>query len=130
MSKEENLEVMRRFAAATAGGRLDAAEELLSASAEIDDRDIPDADGRDSFQDWQARWNSSWESWRIEELELVPYGEDRVLALFRMIVKGKGSGIELTRDDALLAEFADGKIARLGYYNDQAQAREAAGLPR
>ena len=45
-----------------------------------------------------------------------------------MIVKGKGSGIELARDDAILAELAEGKIIRLGYYNDQAQAREAAGL--
>ena len=45
-----------------------------------------------------------------------------------MVVKGKRSGIELGRDDALLAESRDGKIVRLGYDNDQAQAREAAGL--
>jgi len=45
-----------------------------------------------------------------------------------MIVRGKGSGIELARDDAALAEFRDGKIVRIGYYNDQAQALEAAGL--
>ena len=56
-------------------------------------------------------------------------GEDRTISLFKMIVRGKGSGIELTRDDAVLAEFRDGKIVRIGYYNDQAQALEAAGLP-
>jgi hypothetical protein len=27
-----------------------------------------------------------------------------------------------------LSEFQNGKIVRIGYYNDQAQAREAAGL--
>jgi ketosteroid isomerase-like protein len=129
MSQETNLELMRRFAAATVKGQADAAEALLGANVEIDDRDIPDADGHDSFREWQKRWNASWESWRIEGLELLPSGDDKVLALFRMVVKGKGSGIELTRDDALLAEFADGKIVRLGYYNDQAQARGAAGLP-
>jgi ketosteroid isomerase-like protein len=128
MSQEENLEMMRRFAEATARGHPDAAEALLGSSVEIDDMDIPDADGHDSFHDWQERWNESWESWRLEGLELLPSGEDKVLALFRMIVKGKGSGIELSRDDALLAEFAGGKIVRLGYYNDQAQALEAAGL--
>jgi len=45
-----------------------------------------------------------------------------------MIVRGKGSGIELTREDAVLAEYRAGKIVRIGYYNDQAQALEAAGL--
>ena len=73
-------------------------------------------------------WNESWDSWRLEDVELLPSGEDKVLGLFRMIVKGKGSGIELARDDAILAEFAEGKIVRIGYYNDHAQAREAAGL--
>jgi hypothetical protein len=35
---------------------------------------------------------------------------------------------ELSRDDALLAGFSDGKIVKLGYYNDQAQARRDSGL--
>jgi ketosteroid isomerase-like protein len=128
MSQAENLEVMRRYAEATARGEQEEVKALLAPTVQIDDQDIPDADGHDSFKEWQKRWNESWESWRIEGVELLPSGEDKVLALFRMIVKGKGSGIELTRDDALLAEFADGKIVRIGYYNDQAQAREAAGL--
>ena len=54
----------------------------------------------------------------------------RCTPLFRMFAKGKGSGIELSRDDALLAEFRDGKVVRLGYYNDQQKAREAAGLAK
>jgi len=45
-----------------------------------------------------------------------------------MIVTGRGSGIELTRDDAVLSELQNGRIVRIGYYNDQAQALEAAGL--
>ena len=47
--------------------------------------------------------------------------------LFRMIVIGKGSGIELARNDALVARFRDGKIVKLGYYNDQEYARRDAG---
>ena len=128
MSQAENLEVMRRFAEATARDDHDAVEALLAPTVEIDDQDIPDADGHDSFHEWRTRWDESWDSSHIEALELLPSGEDQVLALFRMIVQGKGSGIELARDDAILAELAEGKIIRLGYYNDQAQAREAAGL--
>jgi ketosteroid isomerase-like protein len=68
-----------------------------------------------------------WESWRIEGLELRSSGDDKALALFRTIAKGKGSGIELTREDAVLGEFRGGKIVKVGYYNDQQQALEAAG---
>jgi hypothetical protein len=42
--------------------------------------------------------------------------------------KGKGSGVELTRPDALVASFRGGKAVKLGYYNDQTQALEAVGL--
>ena len=84
--------------------------------------------GADSFYAWLARWDAAWETWRLEDLEIRPVGKDRTISLFKMIARGKGSGIELARDDAVLAEFRDGKIVRIGYYNDQAQALEAAGL--
>jgi ketosteroid isomerase-like protein len=125
---QQNIETMRRLAEAAAAGDYQAAAADLDPNVEIDDTDITESTGADSFNEWLARWDEAWESWRIEGLELLPVGEDKVLALFRMIVRGKGSGIELGRDDALLGEFRDGKIARLGYYNDQQQAREAAGL--
>jgi ketosteroid isomerase-like protein len=127
---QENVEVMRRLVEATAVGDYETAVADLDSDVEIDDTDIPESTGADSFRQWLSRWDEIWESWRIEGLELLPSNEDKVLALFRMIAKGKGSGIELERDDALLGEFRDGKIIRLGYYNDQQQAREAAGLSK
>ena len=45
-----------------------------------------------------------------------------------MVVTGKGSGIELSRHDALICTLRAGKIAEVGYYNDQQQALEAVGL--
>jgi ketosteroid isomerase-like protein len=125
---QENVDTLRRLVEATAAGEYQRAEAELDPSVEIDDTDITESTGADSFHQWLARWDAAWESWRIEGLELLPSGEDTVLALFRMIVHGKGSGIELDRDDALLGEFRNGKIVRLGYYSDQQQAREAAGL--
>jgi hypothetical protein len=127
---EENVETTRRFTEALVRGDNDAAATELGPQVEIDDTDIPESTGADSFYVWIARWNESWESWRIEDLEIRPIGEDRTLSLFRMIVTGRGSGIELTRKDAVLAEFENGKIVRIGYYNDQAQAIEAAAAPR
>jgi ketosteroid isomerase-like protein len=125
---QENVETSRRFTEALNRGDYRAAAADLDPALEIDDTDIPESTGADSFYAWLARWDAAWESWRIEHLEIRPVGEDCTVSLFKMIVRGKGSGIELTREDAVLAEFREGKIVRIGYYNDQAQALEAAGL--
>jgi ketosteroid isomerase-like protein len=55
-------------------------------------------------------------------------GKDRAIGLFLVHAKGKGSGIELSRRDALVCTLRAGKIARGTYYNDQRQALEAVGL--
>jgi ketosteroid isomerase-like protein len=45
-----------------------------------------------------------------------------------MVATGRGSSIELTRRDAVVARFRDGKAVELAYYNDQPRALSAAGL--
>jgi ketosteroid isomerase-like protein len=127
---QRNLETAHRFAEALNGGDYEAAAAELDPELEIDDTDIPESTGTDSFYAWLARWNESWESWRIEDLEVRLVGDDSAVSLFKMVVRGKGSGIELTREDATVAEFRAGKIVRIGYYNDQAQALAAAGLAK
>src|SRR3954447_10121972 len=125
---DANVETARRFTEAMMRGDYDAAATELSPNLEIDDTDITESTGADSFYQWIGRWDAAWETWRIEDLEIRAAGEDRIVSLFKIIVTGRGSGIELTRDDAAMTEFQDGKIMRIGYYNDQAQALEAAGL--
>ena len=125
---EENVETTRHFTESLVRGEYDAAAADLGPDLEIDDTDITESTGADSFYQWIGRWDAAWETWRIEDLEIRPVGANRTLSLFKMIVTGRGSGIELARDDAVLSEFQNGKIVRIGYYNDQAQALEAAGL--
>jgi len=125
---QENVETARRFVEALNRGDYEAAATELDPELEIDDTDIPESTGADSFYVWLARWDAAWESWRIEDLDIRPVGDDCTISVFKMIVQGKGSGIELTREDAVLAEYRAGKVVRIGYYNDQAQALEAAGL--
>ena len=125
---QENVETSHRFTEALSRSDYAAAAAELGPSVEIDDTDIPESTGTDSFYAWLARWDEAWEAWRIEDLEVRRVGEDRTISLFKMIARGKGSGIELVRDDAVVAEYRDGKIVRIGYYNDQSQALEAVGL--
>ena len=133
---QENAEVIRRFVAALvrAQGTNDWQPVLaeLDSDVEIDDLDITlDTEhyrGHDRFLKWIGVWNESWESWRVEDLEVRPVGEDGAIGLFVMIVKGQGSGIELSRHDAVVCKLRAGKITEMGYYNDQQQALEAVGL--
>jgi len=124
---QENVEAMRRIVEAASRHDYRAALSDLDPAVEIDDTDIPEATGADSFLDWLARWDGVWESWHVEDIE-VREGEEQVIALFTMVAKGRGSGIELTRPDALVASFRGGKVVKLGYYNDQPQALKAVGL--
>jgi len=133
---QENVESVSRFT-----GALVRAQETgdwqpvlaeLDPDVEIDDLDISlDTEhyrGHDRFMKWIGIWNDAWESWRIEEFKVQTAGEDRAVALFTMIVKGKGSGIELSRQDAVVSRLRAGKITEMGYYNDQQQALKAVGL--
>jgi ketosteroid isomerase-like protein len=124
----ENAEVLRRTV--EAAGRKDYQAVLadLDPEVEIDDTDIPESTGKDSFLEWLARWDQAWESWRLEDVAVRAAGDDRAIALFRIVATGKGSGIELSRLDALVASFRGGKVVKLGYYNDQALALEDVGL--
>jgi ketosteroid isomerase-like protein len=53
---------------------------------------------------------------------------DSVIVFFRMRTKGRGSGVEVERQDAIVFKLRNGRIVRVDYYNDRKQALEAAGL--
>ena len=133
---QENVEVVRRFIEALPraerSGDWQPVLVELALDVEIEDLDISlDAGhyrGHDSVRKWIGVWMESWESWSLEDVEVRPLGEDRAIGLFLVQAKGKGSGIELSRRDALVCALRAGKIAEMGYYNDQQQAREAVGL--
>jgi ketosteroid isomerase-like protein len=123
----ENVDLMSWALEAVGRRDYQAVVAALHPEVEIDDTDIPESTGTDSFLEWAARWDGAWESWRFEDVEIRAAGEE-VIALFQMVATGKVSGIELTRPDALVATFRDGRVVKLGYYNDQALALHAVGL--
>jgi ketosteroid isomerase-like protein len=112
---EENVEVIRRAFEATLREDWEAVLAEFHPDLEIWDHDIPDADvyrGHDGFFAWLARWGESWESWHLEDIEILPASEGRAIALFRILATGRGSGIELTRRDAITYYLRDGKVSR------------------
>jgi ketosteroid isomerase-like protein len=128
---EENVEIVRRGFEATLEGDWPTALATLDTEVEVRDFDIPDAGvyrGHEGFREWLSNWGESWEEWRLEDLEFRPAADDQVIALFTMVTKGKGSGIEVKRGDAIVYRLDQDKITRTEYYNDQDEALEAAGL--
>jgi ketosteroid isomerase-like protein len=127
----ENVEIVRAGYDALAREDWVALAEFISDDCEVHDFDIPDAHvyrGPDGFLDWLANWDKAWETWSPSELNFRQVGDDRVLALFRTIARGRGSGIEMSREDAIVYTLHVGKVTRIEYYNDQHQALEAVGL--
>jgi hypothetical protein len=98
---------------------------------EIHDHDIPDAGvyrGRDGFARWAGDWAAAWQSFEMVPAEYVDAG-DRVVALFTVIARGRGSGIEVNRRDAIVYTFAGNRVTRLDYFNDPEQALQFAAAP-
>jgi ketosteroid isomerase-like protein len=133
---QENVEVVRRFIEALP--RAQASGDWQPVLAEVDPGvEIVDLDisldtnhfrGHDSVPKWIGVWMESWESWNLEDVQVRAVGKDRAIGLFLVYAKGKGSGIELYRRDAMVCTLRAGKIEKGTYYNDQQQALEAVGL--
>ena len=131
-SSSKNVEVIRRVLEATKREDWDAVAASLDPKVEINDPTLLDARGehrgRAGFLRWVTAWGDSWETWRMDEIEIVTAIDDQVLVRFRMTVQGKGSGVRVEGRNAIVYKLRDGKIVRIRYYDEIDQALEAAGL--
>jgi ketosteroid isomerase-like protein len=125
----ENVEIVRRATEEyLVKGGLDFT--ILADDVEIHDHDILDGReyrGQRGFVRWLEDWGEAWERWTVEPVEYLDAG-DKVVLVFRMVAKGRGSGLELDRLDTLVYEFRDGKAVRLDYFNNREEGLAAAGL--
>ena len=97
---------------------------------EVHDHDILDAGqyrGHDGVRRWLEDWSSAWSEFSMDPEEFIDAG-DRVVVFLRMRAKGRGSGLEVERQDAIIFEVRDGMVVRIDYYNNRQQALEAVGL--
>jgi ketosteroid isomerase-like protein len=69
----------------------------------------------------------AWEERRLEPTNFR-HIDDLVVVLLHEHRRGRGSGVELESDTAVVFTVRDGRIARIQGYMDQDAALEAAGL--
>jgi ketosteroid isomerase-like protein len=69
----------------------------------------------------------AWEERRLEAEEFIDAG-DAVVVLLHEYRRGRGSGVELEADTAVVVAVRGGRVVRIQGYMDRGAALEAAGL--
>jgi ketosteroid isomerase-like protein len=106
--------------------------ETIDPNVEVYDHDIPDATtyrGHEGYTGWLAGWGEAWSDFSLEPERWIDAG-DKVVFVFELTAKGKGSGVEVKRRDAMVLTIRDGKTVRVDYYGNESQALEAVGLKK
>jgi ketosteroid isomerase-like protein len=82
--------------------------------------------GLDGFRDMWLEWLAPWKTYRVETEEVIDL-RDRVLVLVHAFGRLEGSQGEVENTSASLWTVRDGKIARVEFYVDRAEALKAVG---
>jgi ketosteroid isomerase-like protein len=73
------------------------------------------------FDDWLDTFAPTYDDRQFEQID-----DDTVLAVCRLSMEGRESGVGIDREIALIAEFEDGRLRRGRVYDSRAAAVEAA----
>jgi ketosteroid isomerase-like protein len=84
--------------------------------------------GVDGVRRWWESFLEVMEWVRLEVEEAHPVDDRRVILEFLIRTRGRSSGIETDQPAVALATARDGKLYRLAFFADLAQARAAAGV--
>ena len=129
----ENVEIVRKATDALNRRDWDELSELCDPDIEVpgtiggleEDRLIRGLDG--IRQIFEMEDTEVWEQHVMVPRMFIDAGE-RVVVLQREYQRGKGSGIEVVADTAVVSDVRDGRVVRIQPYMDQAAALEAVGL--
>jgi ketosteroid isomerase-like protein len=128
---QENMEIVRLAHEALNIGDVDALVALCDARFRLDmsDRILNPAvyEGHDGIRRFYAEVRDVWASYTWEPEELMESGDD-VIALLRSSGRGRGSGIEIERETAMVWTVRDKQARSLRFFRNREAALEAAGL--
>jgi ketosteroid isomerase-like protein len=130
---EENVELVREFAEAAlrqdwkrAGELVDPNVEMRGTVGGLEEsrvaRGLPEILQATETEDMEV-----WEERRLEPKEYL-HVDDLVVVLLHEYRRGRGSGVEVEDDTAVVVTVRDGRIVRMQGYIDQDAALKAAGL--
>ena len=83
--------------------------------------------GHAGAREWMARQRDMWQHQRLEREELIPVGDDRVIAYLRVVSVGRDT-IETVAHAAMLFTLRQGKMVHMKAFQTKDEAPETAGL--
>jgi ketosteroid isomerase-like protein len=127
---DENVDVLRRVIDAFNRRDEEAALALADPAVELESALVEKQvfRGHQGLRQYRQNLDEAWSEWHTANDELIEAEGDRVLHLYRIVGKGKGSGVAIEADIAMLWTIREGRLLRGKVFLDQAEARAAAGL--
>jgi ketosteroid isomerase-like protein len=128
---EENVELVRRGAEALT--RRDRTSWLAVNDADLEVVPLPDWP-ESGVRGAEAAWNyyleifDAFESFPIDDAEVLDAGGEKVLLHYRVELSGAASGAGVEFDNWGVFTIRQGRILRAEWFADRAAALEAAGL--
>jgi ketosteroid isomerase-like protein len=129
----ENVELVRAAFEAFLAGDLDKTAQLVDPELEFHGtvgglQEGQIAHGQAQIdQMFEAEDLEAWAERRLEPEEFIDAG-DRVVVLLHEYRRGRGSGVELELETAVVGVVGGGRVLRIQGYMDRDAALEAAGL--
>jgi ketosteroid isomerase-like protein len=134
LSETPEIGLIRRFYELVGRGEVESLIELVDPEIELITPEgglTGQVRGPEAARKMFASYTESFDEFRIEPEGFVA-GErpGQYVALVRIQIRGRGSGIEFTVEPAHVIEVRDGRIARLQVFpkRNRAEAFEAAGI--
>jgi ketosteroid isomerase-like protein len=126
----ENVEIVRRVVDAFYQRDRDAVLALMDPEVEFHSALVEKKTyhGYAGLGQYRQDLDAAWSDWRSEDDRFLDAGQDRVLHLYRIRGVGRGSGVQVQQDIAILWRLRGGRILRGDVFLDQTDARDAAGL--
>jgi ketosteroid isomerase-like protein len=130
---QENVELVRDAFEAFARGDRERTEQLVDPEVEFHGTVGGLEEGRiahglpEIVQVFEAEDLEAWEERRLEPEEFIDAGDD-VVVLLHEYRRGRGSGVELETDTAVVFAVRGGKVVRIQGYMDRGAALKAVGL--
>jgi ketosteroid isomerase-like protein len=84
--------------------------------------------GPEAARNYYNAFGESFDEFAFEAEDFLDVGEDKVLILFRIRTRGKGSGATAEQESGWVCTIRDGKAVRIDAYFDRSDAFAAAGL--
>jgi ketosteroid isomerase-like protein len=131
---QENVEIVREVFEAWQAGDLEKRAQLMDPEVELHGTvgglmEGQVARGQTQIDEtFEAEDLEAWEERRLEPEAFIDAG-DKVVVLLHEFRRGRGSGVEVEADTAVVVALSGGRVVRLQGYMDRDAALKAAGLP-